>query len=72
MGDNGRSVPPEQRQTPPVEPSRFDRLEERVRAIEADIASAKGAWAIAKWIVPPLLIVGGGVLVFFLGRWTGG
>ena len=58
----------EQQQAPVVDGSRYDKLEERVRKIEDTINRVSGVMSVIRWIVPPLLIVGGGMLIFILGQ----
>ena len=64
------STPPpdEQQQAPVSNDQRIVDLERRVRKIENTIARFSGAMSVIRWIVPPILIVAGGILVFFLGR----
>lgn len=70
MGTNGNERPPDYLQTPPVESQRIERLESRIRALEDTINLVRGIGNILKWLVPPVLIVGGGVILFMLGRLT--
>ena len=72
MAGNISSPPPgEQQQAPITSDHRIDNLEKRVRNIEDTINKFFGAMSVIRWIVPPLLVVGGAVLVFFLGRFFG-
>ena len=60
---------PEQRRSDAYDTvDQFRELERRVRDIEDTINKVSGVLSVARWIVPPLLVVGGGVLLFFLGR----
>ena len=72
MGTNGHSVPPEQRQTPPIESSNYTELEKRVRAMEDKLNKADGVLAVLRLFGPPVLIVVGGiiavVIAFLLGQ----
>ena len=72
MAGSISSPPPgEQQQAPDTSDQRIDNLEKRVRSLEDTINKFSGAMSVIRWIVPPLLIVGGAVLVFFLGQSSG-
>ena len=70
MAADSSAPPPEHLQAPPTNGSRYDKLEERVRKLEDTVSRFLGVLSVIRWLVPSMLAVGGGVLVFFLGRCT--
>ena len=69
MGSNRNIARPDHSEAAPVAAdTRYDKLEERVRKIEADINKATGVLNVLRWLGPSLLIVLGGIAIFILGR----
>ena len=59
---------------PPLPPddSRLIDLDRRLRDVEAKINQASGVLNFIRWIAPPFLTLGAGVVIFLLGRSSGG
>ncbi len=47
-------------------------LDRRLRDVEAKINQASGVLGVIRWVVPRLLSLGAGVVIFLLGQSSGG